>query len=63
MKGVSDVIVTTTSLTVKAGVLAYDPSIWYQFYLETTYAGLNYSQILTIVMTNSAPQVPLVTLA
>jgi hypothetical protein len=61
--GSSQVSVTSNKLTISAGALIYNSALWYQFNIVTTYTGLNYSQILTAVITNSAPQVPLVTLA
>lgn len=53
---------TDTSLIVNAGSLSYIAGYNYHFYIQTTYMGLNYSQVFTVIISNLYSQVPLVTL-
>ena len=53
---------TDTSLIVNAGSLSYMAGYNYHFHIQTTYMGLNYSQVFTVIISNLYSQVPLVTL-
>ncbi len=59
----SSVIATSNKLTIKPGALANNSAQWYTFFIQTTYTALNYSQMLTVVISEMSAQVPLTTLA